>query len=187
MLDHPQDGYGALPGLDRALLDMARGYRPGATGPCVIPDIIEVSLPYLEAYWWCFGYAPPLLGVAGASTAEEILYTVPDDRRCYLDWIEMGRYAGDNTVSILGIRYPEGYFDTNDLQQLLIMTTASGNAFWPDPGGRQDVVACRPGPLLLEPGTQVIMYPGGGGVTATNWSRHLGLRLSAIVRARGPT
>jgi hypothetical protein len=64
--------------------------------------------------------------------------------------------------------------------------TAGNNAFWP-PGDQAYQFGHGPIPVLLEPGTRIVIGPSGAGVSASTFNYEINLHRTKLLRAQDPT
>jgi len=182
---------GELPGLDDALLNLLGHYRPGSLGVCVVEPGMRVVLPVESPFVW--GWLESLTSpTAGAGDATALLiYTVPMDERNWLDSTYWVQVTGDNLIAALWVVPPAEYGSdpTPDATTVGILnfSTNPSRAFWPDSGGIQaNIQLAVPGPILMEPGTEVYLKPDGTGAATSTWLGQLRLRRTKLVRALAP-
>jgi len=176
---------GNLVDLDGALRDLLQRYVPSGEGLTKITGcIIALSVPaWAEASVYDSG---SVASIGAGSGAVQVFYTVPQDRRVWLDGVRFDRASGDNTVNRIGVIQPEGY--TNDATDMALIqySTAPDNGFWPDPGIQANIQVVAGSPLLLEPGATIQLNPSGAGASATVFRFYLQYRLMRIVRQFAP-
>lgn len=177
---------GDIRGLESALRDWLVAFRPQ------VLDLINVStLSLVHSDWgqWAWLEHGDIAAIPAASSSPVTIYTVPDDRRAYLDGIRADRAVGDNAIRAFQVDPPVGYAVANadgpDVEIIRVVTSTTA-LFWPDPGGRFDVFRIFPGPILMEPGTRVLMTPSGQGAVGSTYSFALRLRLTKLIRALAP-
>lgn len=178
---------GDLPGSEQALIQLFRAWRPGVLGIPFIAPSMMLSLPYGE--WHEYASIENANGslTAGQGT-REILYTVPEDRRQWLEYVFVDRATGDNTFSDIGILPVEGYRVGSTVAVLILLGTAATSIWWPTDANQANVtravVPTRP--LMLEPGTALSLLPSGAGVAGSNVTIQLFLRSTPLTRALTP-
>jgi len=177
---------GDMVGLDQAILDVLRAYVPVEGGVCNLDLALHCTLPMPD--WHLYAWAERVQQtVTAASSAAEVFFTVPNNERVTLQSIYVERISGDNTINILRVVAPPNYFGGLDgISDILYLSTAAAEAYWPDVGGKQGVNWILGGPRLLEPGTTVGLVPSGAGASNTVWAFRLDLLRSKIVRSRVP-
>jgi len=182
----PPDGTsGVLPGLDAALLELLRNYRPGDIGICEVDPKLQLSLPMPEWAWYYLHSIATSATVAASTAATVVLYTVPMDRRAWLDGVFALRSGGsDNEIDRIWIQAPEGYYVGAENQIILKrLGTAGADIIWPDPSGLQASTYLQPGPILMEPGTQVQARFTGAGVAISSIYHQITMRQTKLLQA----
>lgn len=180
-------GSGEIPGLDQALIDVLRAFKPGGVGVCELDPVIQVVLPVSWWMEWAW-YETGSVSVPASGGDPVTMYTVPQDERNFLEYLTAERTAGDNTFNMFTVDCVDGYRGgaDNDLR-LLQLTTAGTIAVWPDRAGRQTLTEwVDTWPLMLEPGTTVMLDPAAAGSSASTFKYKIRLLRQKIVRARAP-
>ncbi len=175
---------GGIRGIDASLRDLLEAYKPlgdqGVVSACVLA--VEVPDIWAWASWVEQGQSPSITAGSGVQVT---LFTTPSDQRWWLDGFNMNRDSGDNTISALAFIAPEGYGSGTRQAELIVLTTAATNIYWP--AGNQTVNrALGPAPILMEPGTQVAVVPGGAGVAGTVLNFNICIRRSKMARTLQP-
>lgn len=174
---------GDIPGLDGALRDAMRAYEPGDVGVSRL-DACVISLGFAEWAWYSWYEKGSSASITAGATGNLVVYTTPLDRLTWVDYVSILRTSGDNLVEEIQFNLPEGYFAGSEPELLaLLLSTATTRAFWPDPGGVQTVGEVCPGPLLLQPGTEIRLRHDGTGVAATVFNYRIVMRQSKLVRS----
>jgi len=179
---------GVLPGLDTSLRSSLRNYRPGDMGIDELSGQLQLTLPISNWEWFHF-HAKGTTAEINASTAGNItVYTVPDDRRAWLDGLTFQRITGgdDNNMDRVLLEFPVGYYDGDEHELQLKRITATSYLIWPDPSGLQTPTYLLPAPILLEPGTRIIVRWNGDGVAATATQYEIAMRQTKLVRQAVP-
>jgi len=176
---------GNLVDLDGALRDLLQRYVPDGEGLTKIQGcMIVLTVPaWAEASVYDTGN---VASIGAGSGAVQIFFTVPPDRRLWLDGLRFDRASGDNAVNRIGVVQPQGY--TNDATDMALIqySTAPNSGFWPDPAIQANIQAMAGGPLLLEPGATIQLNPSGAGASATVFRYYLQYRLMRLVRQFSP-
>lgn len=180
------NGRGDLFNLSQALLELCRAYVPSPEGPCAISDVLQVSLPYPEWHQYCWHELGTTPAIAIGSSAAVTLFTVPRNERAYLESVRLQRLTGDNNAALISVTYPVGYFDGTATCELLRLSPAAGEMYWPDAGGDQSMVFGLPGHLLVEPGTLVGFTPDGAGSATSTFRYSIQMRRMKLVRSLAP-
>jgi len=180
-------GYGAPLGLDTTLRELLRGYMPSDGGPCIIGNEISMSIPLPASMEWS-SFTSAEITLAAAEADPTTVYTIPNDERFWLEFVMTNRRSGDNLFNAIEIEWPAGYWRGETAVQQLLIVTAAGNVFWPDPAAVQAGLAIPLAhvPLLLEPGTIIRCDPTAAGVSATVVRVLLVGRTSKVVRHLAP-
>jgi len=186
----PGDTSGVLPGLEEAIRAVLRNYNPGDVGICEISDKIQLALPVPDWSSYCWTEERDDVWAATAS-ANQAIYTVPSNERNHLVSWASHRSAGDNTFSILLVTSPAGYGSGSRIFNLMETGAGFTRLYWPNEGDGQDIasnalVANTHGPLLLEPGSILSIFPDGAGVAATTITSQILLIRTKLVRALDP-
>jgi len=177
---------GDLQNLDGALRDVLSHYQPGSVGLAEITSCM-VALTYAEWAWWSWLEAQPSASIAGGSAETIVMYTVPDNERVWLDGVVVRRNGGDNDLDYVDAAWPSDYRSGSlDDIRLVELATNATRLYWPDENGSQAVVLYTPGPILLEPGSQIRMRTGGAGASASVFHWFIRMRRSKLVRALAP-
>jgi len=167
-----------------ALADILAHYRPSEEGASRIAGCF-VSLPIPEWHQYAWMEAASTANIAAGNSDDVTLFTVPADERVWLDNITVDRASGDNTWQALRLQPGAGYGTGGAVQSLLWLVTADANIWWPHPP--QAITASGgPGPLLLEPGSVIILRPSGAGASISVASYAILMRRMKLVRARAP-
>lgn len=177
---------GWIRNLDTVLCDILSHYVPNAGGVDSVSDAAQVTLPLPDwaQYPW-MSYTVQTLAIG--ESALEVIYTVPDDMRLWLDNVVTQRNSGDNNAFGIAIIPPAAYFTGAAAHHRVIqLVTADPNIFWPDPGGLQPSRWVCTGPQLLEPGTAISLDPDGSGSSETIFRSWVRGRAMKLTRARTP-
>lgn len=177
---------GVVPGLDETFLDRLRNYRPGDIGICELADTLQVTFPVPEWAWFRFNATGIGDLVSAGLDADQIIYTVPMDRRCWLDGVVLERGNGDNLIDKLLLQAPEGYYVDGNQIVLKRITTDGLFLTWPDPNAIQASDYLQPSPILLEPGTRIVIRWAGAGVSPTGMNYEINMRHTKLVRQGAP-
>jgi len=178
---------GDVPGLDQMLCDMLDHYQPGVNGVAGLAPALATVLPIPD--WGVYSYlAYATVALSAAQSGTILAYTVPADRRAWIDSVLFQRQSGDNDWLAISIIPPTGYFEgTPATYYMLQLGAGATNIYWPDPGGKQTVDWIVPGPILCEPGTTVNIDPTGAGAGASVVRVGVRMLMMKAVRARLPT
>jgi len=179
---------GVIPGLDNAVPDLLRNYNPGEVGIAQMAPNIQVVLPYPEWAWWSKLIKGVTSDIPAASAVLVELFTVPADRRMWLDSCWMNRASGDNTINQFTIEFPTGYYETSGYDQIVManLTSPTTDLMWPDTRGQQTLTHWAPGPVLLEPGSRLLVKPQGDGAGVSKFGFNILGRITKLVRERTP-
>lgn len=181
-----QMGTGNIPGLDQAMIQALRAYRPATEGVSRLDPFLHVVLPLPEWYIYSWVEAVDVALEAGESD-RQAGFTVPQDERVWIENVRFTRTSGDNTLDSISVTYPLGYGSGGRVLGLLSLSSAGTSIYWPDIAGRQTVnYAVDSVPLLLEPGTTVDIDPTGAGVAASVVALRMLIRRMKVVRAQPP-
>lgn len=189
-LPDPLETSGVLGNLDKSLLELLAAYRPGSVGVCWVPPTMLPVLPVPDWSYQTNVQQGTATQVGAGVQAYQTIYTTPMDIRAWLYAFWVLRSAGDNEIDGLRLSFPGGY--TNDAAEgtvnLVRPATAvgAGYVFWPDNGNSQTNALSIPGPILLEPGTQVELSTDGTGVSGTDYVYSIAMRQTKIVLAHTP-
>jgi len=173
---------GTLRGGDRAMMEFLENYR----GPEGIG--LQVTLPVPD--WDRYAYLITHLETWDAGrTASHSTYTVPDDSRAVLLAFRSFRVTGDNEIDSVHFVYPAAYQEGNEDESQLIAKGSTLDIFWPDSTGIQSTSATYmkgPTPILMEPGTQLVLTPSGAGVSVSTFQTLIDVLVCKIIRAQAP-
>lgn len=175
---------GVMPGLDAALLDRLRNYRPGDIGICELADKLQLTLPLPEWAWYCYAAIGQSAEADAGFSGFTDIYTMPTDRRAWVDGVVFSRAGGDdNTMDRVTLKMPPGYVTgASDQVDLKRLDTAGTSIIWPDPSGTQASSRLMPGPVLMEPGATLQVRWSGAGVAATAANYEILMRMTKLVR-----
>lgn len=178
---------GTLPGMDATLLGLFANYNPGELGVAELSERFNLTFPYDLWAWYAFYKEALTENWPAGSTTTVTIYTVPTNRRLWFQGFSCERSSGDNLMNQLMISYPTGYYEGTDFQPMLLDLTSPATILcWPDEGGRQASTRWMPGPILLEPGTQVQLKPSGAGAAVTKFEYSILGRMTDLVRDSTP-
>lgn len=179
------DPVGVMAGLNSSLLALMANFSPGDLGVCVVENKFQLSLPIPSWAEWAWTEEGDTASITAASATEIVIFTVPFDERAWLESAYVERLSGDNTWEILRYYQPAGYGSGNRRATMLQVDTPGTIIHWPHVD--QPVASgLGPNPILLEPGAEVRLRPGGAGVAATIGTYQLTMRRSKIIRALAP-
>ncbi|HIA03338.1 MAG TPA: hypothetical protein EYN66_15760 [Myxococcales bacterium] len=179
---------GVIPGLDNAVPDLLRNYNPGEVGIAHMASNIQIVLPYPEWAWWSKLIKGTTGTIPAASAVLVEMFTVPADRRFWLDSCWMNILSGDNNINQFSIEFPSGYYETSGYDQIVManLSSVGDNLMWPDVRGQQTMTNWAPGPVLCEPGTRLLVKPSGDGAGTSAIGFNILGRLTKLVRERTP-
>jgi len=182
---------GTLPGLNASLLAVFGNYMPGEIGVSELSEKVNINLPIAEWAWFPTYVEVDQPTISAGSASDQTFYTIPSDRRCYLDGMNVLRSGGDNLVDRLYITYPEGYYTNTGGVRVIPLLLGSGatTIWWPDNSGVQtagDYFMPSSGPLFLEPGTTLGFRTTGAGASGSGFKCRLMVRFSPLVRSMVP-
>lgn len=183
----PSNTSGVMPGLNSSLIDLLQNYRPGDLGICNLDEKITLTLNYPEWAWYVWMVQPANITIPASQGADEIVYTIPGDRRAYLEAYSVTRASGDNDFDYFFVDHPDGYWEGGaQAQEVLIRPVSAATVLmWPDVAFTQTISLYSPSPKLLEPGTQIGFRSGATGVSETVFTVRLCMRMTKLVRETG--
>jgi len=176
---------GVMPGLEGSLLAILRNYRPGDIGICELADKLQLVLPVPDWATYAWTVEGTVAVPAGVAT-EQILYTVADDTRCWLDALSVNRTSGDNTWNSLEVIQAPGYGEGTRLATLVALQAANARIWWPGPRDVPPFRSLIATPMLLEPGAYIRLIPNGDGVAISNANYEIVMRHTKIMRQAQP-
>ena len=182
------DSTGVMPGQQTALTSYLSNFSPGQLGIAGLANDLVLSLPVPEWQWHAWYVESTadeqIAGFAGDVT----FYTVPTNRRAYLDGVNLVRSTGDNEIDRFYITPPAAYSEDRTGSIPIKLAAGATSLFWPDPGGVQTISEhyIPAGPLLMEPGTTLGFRNDGSGVAASRFNFYMYLRLTPLVRNSAP-
>lgn len=183
-------GAGEIRGLDQALLDCLRAYKPSPEGPDGVSSQIILGLPISDwAHFQLVEFGE--VSVPAASSVAVTVRTIPQDQRHYLEHVLVFRATGDNTIQAVQIVYPAGNIGAGTSStggiQLKRLITAGTLIYWPDRRATQAVLySMEVYPLLLEPGSLVQILPAGAGAGASTFTTAVLTKGSKLIPAKTP-
>lgn len=171
--------------MSRALLDALRAYKPGSNGVHKLSDRMHIVLPIDD--WCAFSWMDQSASsLTAGQTDAEVMFTVPNDERIWLESVSSRIVSGDNTLTGIRLVVPVGY-GGGDRNAEIILITAAVQVYWPDAGSGQVVqYVTNKAPLLLEPGTTIAVVPSGAGAAISTTSNYIWMRRIKMVRALAP-
>jgi len=177
---------GQLIDLPRALRELLRAYSPNGDGLNSINGCV-IAFPVPN---WAESSMFEQLNMAsiGAGASATFTYrTVPQDERWWIDSIRIALASGDNTVLRLSLNLPTGYRNVTSGISLINFSAGTNALYWPDPGGIQANIDLQaPGPILAEPGSELLLLPAGAGASATVFTYYIQYRRMLIKRTLEP-
>jgi len=182
----PGDTSGVMTGLESSLLAILRNYRPGDIGICELAEQLQLQLPLTDWATFCYVAEGDVTVLAGNSDPQ-LLYTVPEDTRAWLDGIRCRRTSGDNNFYQLRYIQPPGYGSGTRVAELVQISTAATEIWWPDVASQANIFLALPhAPALLEPGALVYCIAQGDGVSASTLNYEIVMRQTKLIRALAP-
>lgn len=174
---------GDLPGLDQALIQALKSYKPGPGGLALSTCVISLAAPEWAVWSW---WDHESISIAAAGDTLQAIFTVPQDERAWLYSAYTIRSSGDGNIVALAINPPANYGGATPLE-ILRLGTATTRLWWPDIAARQTLDASmESGPILMEPGATLEVLPDGSGVAISVYLSAIILRRTKLVRAQAP-
>jgi len=180
---------GVIGGLNASLLALLAAFDPGSLGVCLVDEKLQMSLPIPEWSRWQATLKGSMASMSAGEGDPEPIFTVPTDERWWLDFVMVLRASGDNTITRLSLKYPEGYYSGINVVPMLDTAGGLTQLQWPDPRLEFAYVYVMPMPvagLLLEPGTQLLLDPSAAGAGATVFDYEVLVKCTKVVRAQSP-
>jgi len=177
---------GEVRGMDQALLQLMRAYKPSTNGQGGVNDLCIITLPverWAEYSWSQDGDA----SLTAGQSSIETLFTIPLDERATLLAVTLERTGGDMAIRGISVLVPGGYQGGGGdgrIHLTFLATDSTQFAYWPH--GAQSVNLATPGPLPLEPGTQIDLQPSGAGASVSTVNYKLMMTRSKIIHSTVP-
>ena len=181
---------GEVRALDVALLEYMRAYRPADAGPCLLDNVVHVTLPISE--WATYGWVERFtFNVSAGNATPFVVYTLPVDERARVIGMHFQRTGGDNLAIEIDYEQPAEYgadtTSTGNRQRLLGIVTANVRIFWPYPPEIATVTESSiQVPFLLEPGGSILFGPSGAGASASTFRAQISMEKTKLVRTLNP-
>ncbi len=173
---------GGIRGIDVALRAWLRNYIMPDNFPGIQACVLALTIPDWSTWSWTQNGSTG--NIAAGATTTQVLFTVPDDERAYLHGIYALVASGDNTIDGVGLGFPAAY-SSGGVLDLLQLATANAQIYWPHVGQTINR-GIGPTPVLLEPGTNIQLFPSGAGAAITTISFNMSLRRTKLIRQLDP-